>query len=112
MSITPKTLFKSQYCPGSATLIYTAPGGVRTIIDKFTATNTDSGALTLSVFLVDAGDTQSAAQTIIAAESIAAGATLDASVLQNHILNPNDKIYVTASAGSKIVIRASGREVT
>ena len=104
-------LIDAQFSAASPTLYYTVTTGHRVIIDKMTATNTDSSAITFSVYLVPAAGSQGASNAIVSSYSIAAGATFDASVLQNHILNSGDKVYCGASSASKIVIRMSGRDI-
>lgn len=111
MSVTAKALIEAKYAATSATTEYTAPVSTRTIIDKFTATNTDASAVTLTVYLVPSGGTAGGSNIIISAKSIATGVTSDLTELQNQILNAGDFISVLASTGSKMVIRASGREV-
>lgn len=112
MSVTPKKLIASKYASNSANTEYTVPTAKTTIIDKFTATNTDASAQTVTINIVPSGDTAGAANTIISAYSIAAGAIKDFTEIQNHILAAGDFISVTASAASKVVIRSSGREIT
>lgn len=111
MSITAKALVGTKYASGSVTLEYTVPSSTRTIIDKFTATNTDSSARTLTVHIVPLADSQGAQHTVVKAKSIAADETFDFTSIQNQILNAGDKFYVTASVGSVVTIRLSGREV-
>lgn len=112
MSVTAKPLIQAKYAGNSLTTEYTAPASTRTIIDKFTATNTDSGSETVSVHIVPNGGSASASNIITSALSIAAGASVDLPELKNHILATGDFISVVASVPSKMVIRASGREVT
>lgn len=112
MSVEAKTLIPSKYAADSASGEYTVPAGKRTIIDKFTATNTDSGAVTVTVHLVPDGGSTGNSNMIIKAKSVAAGATEDLTALQNQILSAGDAIVVLAGSASKMVIRASGREVT
>ena len=112
MTVTAKALIEAKYASTSATTEYTAAINTRVIIDKFTATNTDSSAVTLTLYLVPSGGSAGGSNTLLSAYSIAAGATLDASMVQNHILNAGDFVSVLASAASKLVIRMSGREIT
>jgi hypothetical protein len=111
MSIIAKKLIASHYASVAATTEYTCPASTNTIIDKFTATNTDVGAQMITVYLVPSGGTAGASNTIISALPLSAGQTKDFSELQNHILNAGDFISVFVSVASKIVIRASGREI-
>lgn len=111
MSVTAKCLVNAQYVPNADTLLYTATS-VRTIIDKFTVTNTDSGSLTITIYLVPTGQSVGASYKVVSAFSISAGATQDFTSLQNHILNSGDTIYANASSASKMVARVSGREIS
>ena len=54
MSVLVKTLIPSKQAEGSQTTQYTAIN-CKTIIDKFTATNTSAGNVTISVNLVTSG---------------------------------------------------------
>lgn len=112
MSVQAKTLINAKYALDSTSSEYLVPEGKTTIIDKFTATNHDASARTLSVYLVPAGETPDTSNLIVAALSIAAGATEDITDLQNQILSESDAIHCVASVASMVVIRASGREVT
>lgn len=110
--ITAKPLAQAQYAPDSVATIYAAPGNTRTIIDKFSATNTDSSSRTISVHVVQAGGSPGASNLITSAKSVGAGVSVDLEEMKNQILGPGDFIAVVASVASKVVVRASGREVT
>jgi hypothetical protein len=112
MSVIAKCLIATKYASNADTVEYTAPAGTHTIIDKFTATNIDSSARTLTVYLCPSGNSPGTGYRIISALSIAAGATYDSAELRNQILNVGDTIAVVASLAATVVIRASGREVT
>lgn len=112
MAVTAKVLINSKNAASSATTEYTTPVGTRTIVDSFTATNTDASARTLSVYLVPSGGSAGASNLIIKELSIAAGETKEVTSLQKQILAAGDVISVLASVASVVVIRASGREVT
>jgi hypothetical protein len=112
MAVTAKPLINSKYAANVATLEYTAPASTRTIIDKFTATNNDASARTVSVYIVPSGGSPDNSNKIIGSTSISAGAVHDFSELQNQILATGDQIHVLADAASKVAIRASGRECT
>lgn len=111
MTVTAKTLISSKFAANTDTVEYTAPANTRTIVDKFTATNTDSGSVTISVNIIEVGGSVGSSNLVVKTKSVAAGATEDLSVLQNQILEAGEKISVIASVASKMVIRASGREV-
>jgi hypothetical protein len=112
MSVVAKALFDAKYAQSTDNTEYTTAASTHTIIDKFTATNTDASAQTIQVNLIASGGSVGSSNIVIKALSIAAGVTTDITQLQNHILNPGDVISCVASAASKVVIRASGREVT
>jgi hypothetical protein len=111
MSVTAKTLIESKFASNSSVTEYTAPASTRTIVDKFTATNTDSGAVTITIYLVPSGDSFEDSNMVVKTKSVAAAATADVTELKNHVLNTGDLIVVVASVNNKMVIRASGREV-
>jgi hypothetical protein len=112
VSVTAKALIEPLLAQNAETTQYTTPAAVRTIIDKFTGTNTTAGALTLTVKLVASGGAAGALNTIVSAKSLAAGECYTFPELVGHVLNPGDFISTLASAAAGIAIRASGREVT
>jgi hypothetical protein len=112
MTVYTKSLRGAKYAENAETTQYTAGTGVRTIIDKFTATNVTAGAVTLTVKIVDSGGTASADETIISAKSIAAGETYTCPEMTGQVLNAGDFISTIAGAATSIVIRISGRENT
>lgn len=112
MSVTAKCLIEAKYAADSDTTEYTTAANTRTIIDKFTATNTDGSDQTITVYIVESGGSVGAEKTITSAQSITAGVSVDLTEMKNQILNAGDFIAAKASVASKVVIRASGREVT
>ena len=112
MSVTAKPLIQAKYAAAAAATEYTAPASTTAIIDKFTATNTEASARTITVHIVPSGGTAGPSNRITSALSIAAGVSIDLPEMKNHILSPGDFISVLASVASMVVIRASGREVT
>lgn len=111
MSVIAKCLIEPILVPATVTTAYTAPIGTRTIIDKFTATNTSGGAVSLTIYLVAGGGSAGPVNLLLSAVSIAAGAVYISNEMPNQILNAGDSIQVIASAALSISIRASGREV-
>jgi hypothetical protein len=111
MSVTAKCLANSQFAPIADTTIYFAPVSTKTIIDKFTATNTDGSTRTLSVNIIPNGGSVGGDNLIVSTISITAGSTADLTELQNQILNEGDAISVVASLVNAIVVRVSGREI-
>ena len=112
MTVTVKALINAKYAANALTTEYTVPSSTKTIVDKFTATNTDSGAQTISVHLVPSGGSADATNRITSLLSIAADASVELPEIKNQVLMTGDFISVVASVTGKVVIRASGREVT
>lgn len=111
MSVTVKVLIPAKTAETGNTTQYTATG-VNAIIDKFTATNYDTVARTLSVNLVTSGGTAGNDNLAVKAKTLQAGETYTFPEIVGHILAPGGFISTNASAGSAISIRASGREVS
>lgn len=112
MSISARPLFEANQAAASATTQYTVPASTRTIIDKFTATNTTGGAITLTVYIVASLGSPAAGNTIISAKSLAAGECYTCPELVGQILGAGDYISALASSAGAITIRGSGRELT
>lgn len=112
MSVTAKKLVDAAFATNSDAVIYTVPAGTRTIIDKFTATNTDGSTQTLNVNIIPSGGSVGASNLILDAVSMSTLVCRDCTELQNQVLEAGDTISVKASIASKVVVRASGREVT
>lgn len=110
MSVISKPLITTGYVANSETTGYTAIG-VRTIIDKYTAYNSDVLAQTLAVKLVPNAGTAGATH-IVVLKSLAAGETYTFPELVGHVLEAGGFISELAGAASKIVRRCSGREVS
>lgn len=111
MSVTAKSLFAPNQAPAGNTTQYTA-SGVRTIIDKFTGTNTTAGAATLTVFLVPAAGAAGVTNTIVSARSLAAGECYTFPEVVGHVLNNGDFLVTSSGTAAAITVRGSGREVT
>ena len=111
MTTTPTVLIAAKIAESSQTTQYTSTG-VRTIIDKFTATNYSAGPVTLSVNLVTSGDTAGNQNLIVKTKTLQAGETYLFPELVNQNLNDGDFISTIASAATSINIRSSGRVVS
>lgn len=112
MTVTAKALFAPLQAQNAETTQYTTPAATRTIIDKFTGTNTTGAAATLTVKLVASGGAASASNTIVSAKNLAAGECYTFPEIVGHVLNPGDFISTLAGTATAITIRSSGREVT
>ena len=68
-------LFNALVAANAETTQYTTPSGTRTIIDKFTGTNTSGAPATLTVKLVPNGGGAAASNTIVQTKTLQAGET-------------------------------------
>jgi hypothetical protein len=112
MSVIARSLFAPNQAANAETTQYTAPAATRTIIDKFTGTNTTAGAQTLTVKLIPSGGAAGVSNTIVLTKSIAPGECYTFPEIVGHVLNAGDFLSTLASAGAAITIRASGREIS
>lgn len=111
MSTTIKVLIPAKQAENAQTTQYTATN-VKTIIDKFTATNTSAGAVTLSVNLVTVAGAAGDSNLIVKTKSLAAGETYTFPEIVGHTLEAGGFISTVASAATSITIRCSGREIS
>lgn len=111
MTTNVKTIVPRQYAPAVQTTIYTATS-CRTIIDCFTATNQTATNTTISVHLVASGGAAGADNRVVKDRGVQQNETYVFPELTGQSLEPNGFISVIASAGSALVLSASGREIT
>lgn len=111
MAVSVSNIIAAKQAEAAQTTQYTAVG-VRTIIDKFTGTNTSAAAATLSVNLVTSGDTAGVQNLIVKTKTLAAGETYPFPELVGHVLLPGGFISTLAGTAAVVTIRASGREVS
>ena len=111
MAVTIKTLIPAKQAENVQTTQYTVINA-RAIIDKFTATNTSAGNVTISVNLVAGGGTAGASNLIVDTRSIAPDETYTFPELVGQVLEAGSFISTIASAAASLTIRASGREIT
>lgn len=112
MTVNAKVLVPAKIAEATQTTQYAAGTGVRTIIDKFTATNYSASAATLSVNLVTTGDTAGNQNLVIKTKSLAANETYTFPEVVGHVLSAGDFISTIAGTATAISIRSCGREVT
>jgi hypothetical protein len=110
MAVTVKTLIPAKQAEAAQIGQYTAIN-CRAIIDKFTATNTAGGNVTLSVNLIASGDTAGNGNLIVDTRAIAPNETYTFPELVGQVLDPGGTISTIASAAASLTIRASGREI-
>lgn len=111
MTVTVKVLIPAKQAENVQTTQYTA-NNCKTIIDKFTATNTSASNVSISVNLVTSGGSPGTSNLIVDTRNIAPDETYPFPDLVGHSLEPGGFISTIASAATSLTIRASGREIT
>lgn len=111
MTVSIKVLIPAKQAESAQTTQYIAVN-CKTIIDKFTATNTTAGNVTISVNLVTGGGSAGASNLIVDTRSIAPDETYTFPELVGQSIEADGFISTIASAASSLTIRASGREIT
>ena len=111
MSVSVKTLIDAKQAENAQTTQYTAVN-CKTIIDKFTATNTSANNATLSVNLVASGGSPGVSNLIVDTRTVAPDETYTFPELVGQVLEPGSFISTLAGAATSLTIRASGREIT
>lgn len=111
MTVTVRTLIPAKIAEAAQTTQYTA-SGVTTIIDKFTATNYNSAAATISVNLVTGADTAGNQNLVTKTKTLQPGEVYTFPEIVGQVLMPSSFISTIAGTAASINIRASGREVT
>jgi len=111
MPVLVKTLIQSKQAEAAQTTQYTAIS-CKTTIDKFTATNTSTGNVTIGVNLVASGGAAGVDNLIVDSQAIAPGESYTFPELVGQVLEPGGFISTIASAATALTIRASGREIT
>ena len=111
MTVTVKVLIPAKQAENAQTAQYTATN-CKTIIDKFTVTNTTAGNVTFSVNLIASGGAAGVSNLILDTQSIAPDETYTCPELVGQVLESGNFISTIASAATSLTIRASGREIT
>lgn len=111
MAVNVKALIPSKQAENTQITQYTAVN-CKTIIDKFTATNTSAGNVTISVNLVTSGGSAGASNLIVDSRAIAPDEAYTFPELVGQVLEPGSFVSTIASAATSLTIRASGREIT
>lgn len=110
MGVIAKTLIESKEMEAAQTTQYTA-NNCRTLIDKFTATNTSAANATITVNLVPSGGSVAAGNRVVDNRLIAPDETYTFPELVGHGLEPGDFLS-TAGTAASLTIRCQGREIT
>jgi hypothetical protein len=111
MTVTVKVLIPAKIAEATQVTQYTATG-VTTIIDKFTATNSNSAAATISENLVTVADTAGNQNLITKTKTLQPAEVYTFPELVGQVLAPSGFISTLAGTATAINIRASGREVS
>tara|TARA_R110000868_G_scaffold207709_2_gene456679 strand:- start:485 stop:820 length:336 start_codon:yes stop_codon:yes gene_type:complete len=111
MAVSIKVLIPAKQAESAQTTQYTATN-CKSIIDKFTVTNTSAGNVTISVNLVTVTGSAATSNLIIDTRAIAPEETYTCPELVGQALEPGGFISTIASAATSLTIRASGREIT
>ena len=111
MAVQVQVLIPAKIAESTQTTQYTATN-VTAIIDKFTATNYDTSARTISVNLVTALDTAGNNNLIVKTKTLLPSETYTFPEVVGHVLLPGGDISTIASTGTAINIRASGRTIS
>jgi hypothetical protein len=110
MTVTVKTIIPSKQAEGAQTTQYTAVN-CKTVIDKFTVTNTTAGNVAFSINLVTSAGAAGAGNRVMGPRSIAPNETYACPEAIGQVLEPGDFISTLAGAATSLTIRASGREI-
>ena len=86
--------------------------GVKTIIDKFTATNFSAVAATISVNLVTTAGTAGDQNLITKTKTLQPSEVYTFPEIVGQVLNNGDFISTIAGTAAAVNIRASGRQIT
>lgn len=111
MAVNPVVLIERQQAPSTETTLYTATN-VKTVIDKFSVTNTTGGAVTLTVHLVPSGGTAGDPNCVLKTKSVASLETYNCPELVGQMLKSGDFISLIASASASLTLSAAGREIS
>ena len=111
MAVSIKVLIPAKQAENAQTTQYTATN-CKAIIDKFTATNTTAGNVTISVNLVTSAGSAATSNLIVDTRSIAPDETYTFPELVGQALEQSGFISTVASAATSLTIRANGREIT
>lgn len=111
MTVTVKNIIPRKQAENAQTAQYTATN-CKTIIDKFTATNTTAVNVTLSVNLIAAAGVAGDNNLVVKLRTVASGETYTFPELIGQVLEPGGFISTIAGAATSLTISASGREIT
>ena len=111
MAVTVKSLVPAKQVEATQVTQYTAVN-CKTIIDKFTATNTSASNVTMSVNLVASAGSPGTSNLIVDARAIAPDECYTFPELVGQVIEPGGTISTIASAATSLTMQVSGREIT
>jgi len=111
MAVTIKNIIPRKQAENVQTTQYTAIN-CKTVIDKFTVTNTTAANVTFSVNLVVSAGAAAASNLIVDARAIAPHECYTCPELIGQTLEVGGFISTLAGAATSLTISASGREIT
>lgn len=111
MAVTIVNIIPRKQVENSQVTQYTATN-CKTVIDKFTFTNTTAGNVTVSVNLVAQGDTAASDNKVLDTRAVAPQETYTCPELVGQTLENGGFISTIASAATSLTMSASGREIT
>jgi hypothetical protein len=111
MTVTVKNIIPRKQVENAQTSQYTA-NNCKTIIDKFTVTNTTVNNVVFSCNLVTSGGAAGASNLVLSSRSVAPGETYTCPELVGQTLESGDFISTLAGTATALTISASGREIT
>lgn len=111
MTIVVNVLIPAKIAEATQTTQYTS-NGVKTIIDKFTATNYSASAATISINLVTSTDTSGNQNLITKTKTLQPSEVYTFPEIVGQVLNAGDFISTIAGTATAINIRASGRQIS
>lgn len=110
--ITLKSLQTGQTLTATAAPICTATATSGTQVTSAVFTNTNSGVLSLTVYVVRAGDSVGNGNLLIDGQPIAQGQAYVSPELQGRFLNQGDALWALASTGGLVNAVVDGFAIT
>jgi len=111
MTTTVKVIIPRKQAEAVQTAQYTAVN-CKTLIDKFTVTNTTAGNVTFSANLVASGDTAGNQNLIVKTRTILPSECYTCPELVGQSLESGGFISTLAGAATSLTLSATGREIT
>lgn len=108
----PTALVPIAALPNAVAIQFTAPANTPTQISTGSFTNTDTTNRSVTLYLVASGGAPSAANKLIAARTIAPGATITPIELAGRNLAPGDSIRAFADVAAKVNMVIDGYEIS